>query len=265
MKQKYNQIIEKYSNKKKSIFLTFLFITFIISASLFYNDIFSYSLLMNGIPALIIILGEMFPPDFTNINTWYKPCLDSITMSISSTFLALIIALPLSFIAARNLSKFFLITSIVRLYFSIFRAIPDLVMGILIVAAVGFGSISGTLAIAIHSVGMLGKFISESIERSDEQITNIIVANGASKIQVLRFGILPQIYQELVDLVMYRWEYNFRQSTIMGIVGAGGIGFELIMSLRLMNYQEVFAILLIIFVLITAVDSLSYIIRNSSK
>ena len=107
MKQKYNQIIEKYSNKKKSIFLTFLFITFIISASLFYNDIFSYSLLMNGIPALIIILGEMFPPDFTNINTWYKPCLDSITMSISSTFLALIIALPLSFIAARNLSKFF--------------------------------------------------------------------------------------------------------------------------------------------------------------
>ena len=138
-------------------------------------------------------------------------------------------------------------------------------MGIIIVAAVGFGSISGTLAIAIHSVGMLGKFISESIERSDEQITNIIIANGASKIQVLRFGILPQIYQELVDLVMYRWEYNFRQSTIMGIVGAGGIGFELIMSLRLMNYQEVFAILLIIFVLITAVDSLSYIIRNSSK
>ena len=138
-------------------------------------------------------------------------------------------------------------------------------MGIIIVASVGFGAISGTLAIAIHSIGMLGKFISESIERSNQEIANVIISNGASKLQVIRFGIMPQIYQELIDLIMYRWEYNFRQSTIMGIVGAGGIGFELILSLRLMNYQEVFAILIIILVLVTIVDGLSYVVRNTFK
>ena len=265
MKEKLDQIIKNHQKKKKSIFLLSLVIILFIFVCLLYNNIFNYSLLINGVPAFFLILSEMFPPDFSNILSWYKPCLDSLTMSISSTFLALIVALPLSFIAAKNIFKMALISGILRIFFNIFRAIPDLVMGIIIVASVGFGAISGTLAIAIHSIGMLGKFISESIERSNEEITNIVISNGASKLQVIRFGIMPQIYQELIDLIMYRWEYNFRQSTVMGIVGAGGIGFELILSLRLMNYQEVFAILLIILFLVTIVDSLSFIIRNIFK
>ena len=265
MKERFDQIIETHQKKKKLFFLFSLLVIFIIFSCLLYNNIFNFSLLLNGLPAFFLILGEMFPPDFSNVLSWYKPCLDSLTMSISSTFLALIIALPLSFIAAKNIFKVTLISGILRIFFNVFRAIPDLVMGIIIVASVGFGAISGTLAIAIHSIGMLGKFISESIERSNQEITNVIISNGASKLQVIRFGIMPQIFQELVDLIMYRWEYNFRQSTVMGIVGAGGIGFELILSLRLMNYQEVFAILLIILVLVTIVDGLSYVIRNSFK
>ena len=265
MKEKLDHIIKIHQRKKKSIFLFSLVIILFIFFCLSYNNIFNYSLLINGVPAFFLILSEMFPPDFSNILSWYKPCLDSLTMSISSTFLALIVALPLSFIAAKNIFKVTLISGILRIFFNIFRAIPDLVMGIIIVASVGFGAISGTLAIAIHSIGMLGKFISESIERSNEEITNIVISNGASKLQIIRFGIMPQIFQELIDLIMYRWEYNFRQSTVMGIVGAGGIGFELILSLRLMNYQEVFAILIIILLLVTIVDSLSFIIRNVFK
>tara|TARA_B100000989_G_C19427250_1_gene421353 strand:- start:433 stop:900 length:468 start_codon:yes stop_codon:yes gene_type:complete len=149
----------------------------------------------------------------------------------------------------------------IRIFLSIFRSIPEIILGLIIVVSVGFGIISGTLAIAIHSVGMLGKFFSESIERTNNDITEIIISTGATKQQVIFFGILPQVFQEFIDLIMYRWEYNFRQSTILGIVGAGGIGLELISSMRLMQYDEVSAILIIIIFLVTTIDFLSSRIR----
>ncbi len=265
MKEIYRQLIQIQRRRYNAKFRIYIIILIAISIALYLTNIFNFSTILHGVPALLTIFQEMFPPDFGNSDRWVKPCIDSILMSISSTFIALIIAVPLSLIAARNIFNIFFISKSIRLFLNLFRAIPDIVLGIIIVAAVGFGSISGTLAIAIHSIGMLGKFISESIERTNQQVTNVVESTGASKFQIIFYGIFPQIYQELIDLVMYRWEYNFRQSTIMGIVGAGGIGLELILSLRLMQYQEVFAILIIIVLLVTVVDILSYIIRNSSR
>jgi phosphonate transport system permease protein len=112
---------------------------------------------------------------------------------------------------------------------------------------------------------MMGKFFAEQIEHLDPHPIEAAQATGASSLQVIRYAILPQLYSQGADLTIYRWEYNFRASTVMGMVGAGGIGAELIGSLRLMRYDEVSAILIIILVMVTAIDLSGSSLRNRLK
>ncbi len=130
-------------------------------------------------------------------------------------------------------------------------------MGIIFVAAVGFGALPGVLALGLHSVGMVSKFFAEAIEHVDEAPVEAARAAGATPMQVLLHAVLPQVTPQFADVAIYRWEYNFRASTVMGMVGAGGIGFELMGSLRIMQYQEVAAILLVILAMVTLVDAFS--------
>jgi phosphonate transport system permease protein len=138
-------------------------------------------------------------------------------------------------------------------------------MGIVFVAAVGFGALPGVLALGLHSVGMVGKFISEAIEHAAEEPIEAALAAGGTPFQVITHGVLPQVIPQIADVTIYRWEYNFRASTVMGMVGAGGIGFELMGSLRLMQYQEVFAILLVILLMVTLVDGIGIFMRRRFK
>jgi phosphonate transport system permease protein len=145
------------------------------------------------------------------------------------------------------------------------RTIPELILGIIFVAAVGFGTLPGVLALGLHSIGMIGKFFAEAIEHADEAPVEAVRAAGASPLQVILHGILPQVLPRMADVSVYRWEYNFRASTVMGAVGAGGIGLELIASLRIMQYQSVSAILLLILVMVTLVDGLGGRLRRRFK
>lgn len=138
-------------------------------------------------------------------------------------------------------------------------------MGIIFVAAVGFGALPGVLALGLHSVGMVGKFFAESIEHVDTAPVEATRAAGANTLQVIFHGILPQVLPQMADVCIYRWEYNFRASTVMGMVGAGGIGFELMGSLRIMQYREVSAILLVILAMVTMVDGISAVLRKKFK
>ncbi len=255
------KILHQEEIKIRNKIFTFIAYLGVIIFFLIYSNVTDLLSIYNGLPALFTILHEMMPPNFDNLNTWLIPALDSISMSISATFIAAVVAFPISLLGSRNINKNSILYIMIRIFLSIFRSIPEIILGLIIVVSVGFGIISGTLAIAIHSVGMLGKFFSESIERTNNDITEIIISTGATKQQVIFFGILPQVFQEFIDLIMYRWEYNFRQSTILGIVGAGGIGLELISSIRLMQYDEVSAILIIIIFLVTTIDFLSSRIR----
>ena len=133
---------------------------------------------------------------------------------------------------------------------------------ILFVAAVGFGVLPGVLALGLHSVGMVGKFFAEAIEHVDPRPVEAARAAGATELQVIMRAVLPQVLPQMADTALYRWEYNFRASTVMGAVGAGGIGTELIGSLRLMDYPQVSAILLCILVCVTAVDALGGVLRR---
>ena len=225
------------------------------------TDMLDVRRMSEGIPAIGTLLTEMFPPDFTEAESWLRPMIDTIAMSIAGTALAIVLSLPLGVLAARNTTPNPTIYRIARGILNVFRSIPELIMGIVFVAAVGFGALPGVLALGLHSIGMVGKFFSEAIEHAHEAPVEAARAAGANQIQVITHGIMPQVMPQFAAVTMYRWEYNFRASTVMGMVGAGGIGLELIASLRLMQYKECFAILLSILAMVTIVDALSAVLR----
>jgi len=240
-------------------------ILFVILACLHYVGLFDGERLAEGGPSILRLLGEMLPPDFANARSWFKPLLDTLAMSVAGTALAIALSLPLAFLAARNTTPQPMVYQFARGLLNALRAIPELILGIIFVAAVGFGALPGVLALGLHSVGMVGKFFAEAIEHADEAPIEAARAAGATPLQVLLHGVIPQVLPQMADISIYRWEYNFRASTVMGMVGAGGIGFELMGSLRIMQYQEVSAILLVILFMVTAVDALSGHLRQRFK
>ncbi|MBI5792236.1 MAG: phosphonate ABC transporter, permease protein PhnE [Rhodocyclales bacterium] len=245
--------------------LRLLAVTAIVLACMGYTGLFDAERLAEGGPSIVRLLGEMLPPDFANARSWMAPLLDTLAMSVAGTALAVVLSLPLAFLAARNTAPHPVVQQAARAILNALRAIPELILGIIFVAAVGFGALPGVLALGLHSVGMVGKFFSEAIEHADDAPIEAARAAGAVPLQVLLHGVLPQVLPQMADISVYRWEYNFRASTVMGMVGAGGIGFELMGSLRIMQYQEVFAILLVILVMVTLVDAFSAYLRKRFK
>lgn len=216
-------------------------------------------------PAIAQLSREMFPPDFTRIEKWLRPLLDTLAMSVAGTAVAVSLSLPLALLAARNTTPHPAIYHVSRFLLNLLRSIPELIMGIIFVAMVGFGALPGVLALGLHSVGMVGKFFSESIEHVDEKPIEAARAAGATPFQVVWHAVIPQVLPQLADTTIYRWEYNFRASTVLGAVGAGGIGFELIAALRVLEYAQVSAILLCILVCVTVVDSIGVLLRRTLK
>jgi phosphonate transport system permease protein len=186
-------------------------------------------------------------------------------MSIAGTALAVVISLPLALLAAHNTSPNVFVYQACRVLLSALRSVPEIIMGIIFVAAVGFGALPGVLALALHSVGMVGKFYAEAIEHVDPKPLEAARGAGASPFQVITHAVLPQVLPQLADITIYRWEYHFRASTVLGIVGAGGIGFELIAALRIIRYDQVSAILITILLCVIVVDSLGAWLRRQLK
>ena len=215
-----------------------------------------------GIPAILCLLGEMLPPDFSRFPQWIAPIVDTLAMSVAGTAMAIGLSLPLCFLAARNTTPHPVAFHIARTLLNVARAIPELILGMILVAAVGFGKLPGTLALGLHSVGMVGKFFAEAIELSDPAPVEAARSVGATGPQVIVHSILPQVFPQMADVTFYRWEYNLRASMVLGAVGAGGIGLEIISALRILQYQQVSALLIVVLVMVTLVDSLSNYLRK---
>jgi phosphonate transport system permease protein len=227
--------------------------------------LFDLKRLAAGVPSIGLMLREAWPPDFGRAHRWGGPVFDTLTMSVAGTALAVVLAVPLAVCAARTTTPHTSAYVLARGVLNALRAVPELILGILLVAAVGFGALPGVLALGLHSVGMVGKFFAEAIEHAHREPVEAARAVGAGPLQVILHGIVPQILPKLVDVIAYRWEYNIRASAVMGVVGAGGIGFELIAALRLMQYREVSALLLVILVMVTLVDALGALVRRRFK
>ena len=218
--------------------------------------------IQQGIEGIIDIISRMFPPRLGIIPRLVRPTVETVQMSIMGTLLAILLSIPLGILAAHNISPSPVLFHISRLILNALRAVPDVIFALIFVSAVGLGPFPGTLAIGVSSSGMLGKFLGDSIENIDPGALEALQATGANRIQTIVYGVVPQILPEFTSLALFRWEMNFRSSTILGIVGAGGIGFELMTSMRLFRYQEMTMTLLVILAVVALVDGISNNIRK---
>ncbi|RMH79659.1 MAG: phosphonate ABC transporter, permease protein PhnE [Acidobacteria bacterium] len=205
---------------------------------------------------------SMYPPDFSTLGIYVKLMVETVAIAISGTFLAVLMALPLGFGSARNIVHLSLLVNLFREVNNFLRAIPEIVLALIFVAAVGLGPFAGVLAIALHTAGFLGKFYAEVVENIDRKPLEAIEATGTSFLQKLRFAVLPQVIPLFNSYSLYILDRNVRAATTMGLVGAGGIGFELIMSIKLFDYQRTATILMVVISTIMLIDWLSFYLRR---
>ena len=244
---------------KRLALIIFLAVVYIWSAD---GTNLSISELVKGLPQLADIIGRMLPPNLGILPRLVKPTIETLQISIWGTTLAIVFTIPFGLLAARNISPHPLLYNFGRFVLNATRSISELIFALVFVAAVGLGPFPGVLALAFHSVGMLGKFLADSIENIDSGPVEALLATGANKWQVIAYAIVPQVLPEFITLCLYRWELNFRSATILGIVGAGGIGFELVTSMRLFMYPDMTTILIIILAMVTVVDYISSYVRS---
>lgn len=257
--------IDRYREQWLRSALKVAAIVAVVLAACWESGVLNPVVLAEGLPALGALFADAIPPDFARWQEWIVPVYDTLIMSIAGTAFAVVFSVPIAFLAAENTSPNRLVYHVSRTVLNALRAVPELIMGIIFVAAVGFGVLPGVLAVGLHSIGMVGKFYAEAIEHVDDAPVEATRAAGCSGLQTICFGILPQVLPQFADVSIYRWEYNFRASTVMGMVGAGGIGFELMSALKVMDYQQGMAVMLVVLVMVTIVDSISGVIRRRFK
>jgi phosphonate transport system permease protein len=191
---------------------------------------------------------------------------ETVQIALVGTLFAVLLSFPLSFLGARNLTHGSALGRtlyhVVRAIFNVLRAFPQIILAIIFVFMVGPGPFPGVLAIALHGIGMLGKLFSEAIESVDPAPIEAVKATGASNSLVVWLGILPQVAPQFLAFSLYRWDIDIRSSIILGIVGAGGIGFLLDQYIRMFQYSKASTAFLIILVAVTVLDYASAWLRE---
>ena len=191
--------------------------------------------------------GRMVPPRWSYMSELWAPLWDTINIATLGTLGGVIMAVPVAFLAARNTSPSVTLLRPVALFIIVAsRSINSLIWALLLVAIIGPGLLAGIVAIALRSIGFISKLLYEAIEETDARQVEAVSATGASGAQVLNFGIVPQIMPAFWGITVFRWDINIRESTILGLVGAGGIGLKLQASLNTLAWSQISVILLLI-------------------
>jgi phosphonate transport system permease protein len=213
--------------------------------------------LVKGMPWVADFVSRMLPPNWGFMARLAKPVFETVQLAVWGTLFAMVLALPLCFLAARNLSPSPVVFHFMRQVFNAARGINEIIFALIFVAAVGLGPFAGVLALSIHGAGMLGKFFAEAIEEADPGPEEALRATGASPLQVIAFAVLPQALPAWIAATLYRLEVNLRAATILGMVGAGGIGFELYSSLKLFQYEDTATCVIVILAMVMTADYVS--------
>jgi phosphonate transport system permease protein len=191
-----------------------------------------------------------------------QPVLETIDLAVFGTVCAVLVAFPLSLLAASNVTPARPLYYLARGIIGVTRAVPDLVWALLFVTAVGLGPFPGALALAVHSIGMLGRLFAEVIEDMDMGPVEALTLTGASRLQVFTHAVVPGVLPSLLGISLFRFDENLRSSLVLGFVGAGGIGFQLLTAMNLFDYRTVSFLLIVTFVLVTAAERGSAFIRS---
>jgi len=217
--------------------------------------------LARGVPWILDFVRRMVPPDLSVLPAALAGALKTVEIALLGTAVAAVLALPLGFLSARNVAAPALFYP-VRAGLNFFRSVDTLVYALVFVAAVGLGPFPGVLAVVAYTTTSLAKLYSEAIEGIDPGPVDAVRATGASRLQVLRFGVLPQVLPLFLSYVLYRLETNIRAATVLGFVGAGGIGFYLQTYLRLIDYPAASTVLLVTVAMVMVVDAASSRLRD---
>jgi phosphonate transport system permease protein len=218
--------------------------------------------LITGVHGMADIIRRATPPDFSKFDTVLWPALETVDIAIFGTVGGVIMALPLAVLAAANVTPSRTLYYLARGIIGFARAVPDLVWALLFVTAVGLGPFPGGLALAVHSIGMLGRLSAETIEQMDMAPIEALSLTGARRIQVFTHGIIPTLLPSLLGISLYRLDENIRSSLVLGFVGAGGIGFQLLTAMNLFQYREVSLLLIVTFVIVLSAERMSAILRE---
>ena len=218
--------------------------------------------LVSGFHGMVDIVRRSMPPDFAALPDAAWPTLETLDIALFGTVMGIILALPLSVLAAANVTPSRWLYYLARAIIGFTRSVPDLVWALLFVTAVGLGPFPGGLALAVHSVGMLGRLFSETIEHMDMAPIDALSLTGASRMQVFTHGVVPSVLPALAGIGLYRLDENIRSSLVLGFVGAGGIGFQLLTAMNLFQYQQVSLLLIIVFIIVFLAERLSAICRE---
>jgi phosphonate transport system permease protein len=210
--------------------------------------------LARGVPFMVDFISRMFPPDLSHLRLLGDATVETVQIAVWGTLIAVVFSIPLALLGARNTSPHPLVFHATRLFLNALRAINELVFALIFVAAVGLGPFAGVLAIALHATGMLAKFCAEEIEGVDRGPVEAMQATGASRLQVILFGMIPQAIPAFVSYSIYRFDVSIRAATILGLVGAGGLGFSLIKTMKLFKYHETATCILVIFLIVFVSD-----------
>jgi phosphonate transport system permease protein len=237
----------------------FVFAALVLYALIDFN--FSPTRLWEGLGKLGFVLGFMLPPYvWPSWELFMEPVTaigETLAMAFLGTLLAGLAALPLSFLGAKNILRLEWMRFGVRRGFDTLRAFEQLVLALIFIRAFGLGPLAGIFAIAISDIGVLSKLFSEAIENIDQKQVEGVRASGGGPLQVIRLAVLPQVLPVMLSNVLYQLESNTRSATILGVVGAGGIGHLLYDRIGANNWDEVMSIVLLILVTVYAIDSLS--------
>lgn len=215
-----------------------------------------------GLPRLVDWLTRLWPPDFSEFPSFLEAIWETLAIAIVGTGAAIVVALPLALLVARNITPLSWLATLLRGFSNLLRGIDTAIFALLFVSIVGLGPFAGVLGVACHTTGSMAKLYAEVLETIPHEPVEAIEATGSDRIRTFAFAVLPEALPGLIGITLYLWEFNVRSSVILGIVGAGGIGYELLVSLKLLDFPRLATILILILTMVSLIDAFSAYLRQ---
>lgn len=215
-----------------------------------------------GLPRMGEWLTRLWPPDFSEFPSFLAATWETLAIAIVGTGAAIMFAVPLAILVARNITPLPLLATPLRFVLNLLRGIDTAIFALFFVAIVGLGPFAGVLGVAFHTTGSMAKLYGEVLETIPPEPIEAIEATGTDRIRTFAFAVLPEAMPGLIGISLYLWEFNVRSSVILGIVGAGGIGYELLVSLKLLDFPRLATILILILAMVSLIDALSAYLRK---
>ncbi|RCX17804.1 phosphonate transport system permease protein [Fontibacillus phaseoli] len=246
---------------KTKHYLTAAFILLLVWGSAVQSDS-TLSELVQGFPNMLDLLREMFPPRWTYLDNILEAMLETIRMALVGTTIGALFAIPVALLCAANLIKSRWIYYPVRLLLNLIRTIPDLLLAALFVAIFGIGPLPGIFALSVFSIGLIAKLTYEALEAIDPGPLEAMTAAGANLVQIIVYGVVPQIQAHFASFTLYTFEINVRAAAVLGLVGAGGIGHYYEVTLGFFEYDKTAMIILFTLAVVLIIDYISTKLRE---